>query len=80
MAKYAIHVCGGDVYEAHAKPPLTFKDRYRLLRRLKRSEKHLESSRGTTMNLAWLGWMDQFCTVHDALGTPDEPYEGVRGL
>ena len=80
MRNCKIICCSASVPEAQALAPQTPKERYRLLRRLKRIEKHLEESRGTTMNLTWLGWMDQYMTVHDALGTPEDPYAGVRGL
>lgn len=30
------------------------------------------------MNLDWLGWFDQWTTVWEALGSPENPYEGMR--
>ena len=76
-AKAIIHVCIGPP-EAYAEPPRNAKERYRLQRRLKRIEPRLEASKGTCMNMDWLGWFDQWTTVWEALGSQENPYEGMR--
>ena len=53
--------------EIYPKPPRCPRDKWKLEQQLKRLENHLEASRGEVMNLDWLGWMDQYMAVQDAL-------------
>ena len=64
---YVIHVCGLGL-DTEARPPTTPRERYRLQHRLARVEKRLEQSRGATLNLAWLEWMDLCVSISNALG------------
>ncbi len=62
-----IHISCGPPEIGPIAPPATAKARYLMERRLERLGARMSASAGTTMNMNWLGWFDQWQTVNDAL-------------
>jgi len=61
-----IHVCVGPP-QIFPKKPTCAKDKWKLEQQLKRLDVRIEASRGEVMNMEWLGWMDQYMSVLNAL-------------